>query len=237
MTELVGEGYGRTVAFRGPEEVLGPVRALLPFWWRDSHGEPERVIDLAASDDPGLAVRFVERWVGERARGFVFVHAAVVAVDGLAVLLPGRSTSGKTTLCAALLRLGATYLSDEYAVLTADGLVHPYPRALRVRGDDGRVHVAAGALGAHTATGPVAVGVVARLGYRPDAGWRVVDETRGHAVLGLLDNALAARTRSEEVLDSAGLAVQEARCVSGSRGPAEEAGAELLRLVESVRRR
>ena len=64
----------------------------------------------------------------------MFVHAGVVAVDGRALLLPGGSFTGKTTLVAALLRAGAQYGSDEYAVLDEAGLVLPaYPRPLSIR--------------------------------------------------------------------------------------------------------
>src|SRR3954469_9856881 len=55
--------------------------------------------------------------VAEMARRRVFVHAGVVALEGRAVMLPGRSHAGKTTLVAELVKAGATYYSDEYAVL------------------------------------------------------------------------------------------------------------------------
>ena len=44
--------------------------------------------------------------------------------------LPGHSFSGKSTLVAALVRAGAVYYSDEFAVLDPDGFVHPYAKAL-----------------------------------------------------------------------------------------------------------
>jgi len=60
----------------------------------------------------------------------LLVHAAVAAVDGRAVLLPGRSGAGKTTLVASLALAGWRYLSDEVAPLDPLGMVHPYPRPL-----------------------------------------------------------------------------------------------------------
>src|SRR5439155_21927898 len=68
--------------------------------------------------------------VAEWARRRVFVHAGVVGWKGHAILIPGRSFSGKTTLTTALVRAGATYDSDEYAVLDDQGRVHPFPRSL-----------------------------------------------------------------------------------------------------------
>lgn len=47
----------------------------------------------------------------------LFVHAGVVALEGRGMILVGESGSGKTSTVAALLRRGATYLSDEVALL------------------------------------------------------------------------------------------------------------------------
>src|SRR5207247_125098 len=65
-------------------------------------------------------------------------HAGAVAHRGRIALLPGQSFAGKTTLTAALVELGALYYSDEFAVLDADGLVHPYAKDLSIR-DHGRM--------------------------------------------------------------------------------------------------
>src|ERR671929_229610 len=60
-------------------------------------------------------------------------HAGVVGWQGRAILIPGRSFSGKSTLVAALVRAGATYYSDEFAVLDERGRVHPFPKKLSMR--------------------------------------------------------------------------------------------------------
>src|ERR1700692_1331443 len=62
-----------------------------------------------------------------------FLHAGVVGWQGRAILVPGRSFSGKTTLVRAMLRLGATYYSDEFAVVDNLGRVHPFARPLGIR--------------------------------------------------------------------------------------------------------
>src|SRR6185295_10176403 len=63
----------------------------------------------------------------------LFVHAGVVGWHGRAIVIPGRSMSGKTTLVTALVRAGATYYSDEYAVFDMHGRVHPFPKPLSIR--------------------------------------------------------------------------------------------------------
>ena len=71
--------------------------------------------------------------VDRHAQPHVIVHAGVVSNGGQAIVLPGRSGAGKTTLVRALVAAGARYYSDEYAVLDALGQVHPYARRPSVR--------------------------------------------------------------------------------------------------------
>src|SRR3954451_10168817 len=72
-------------------------------------------------------------WVALQALGFSFVHAGVVAHDGGAVVMPGASFAGKTTLVAELVRQRATYFPDEFAVIDREGLIHPSPKPLSIR--------------------------------------------------------------------------------------------------------
>ena len=51
------------------------------------------------------------------ARDFLFVHAGVVQWKGRAVVVPGRTETGKSSLVMALVNAGSEYFSDEYAVL------------------------------------------------------------------------------------------------------------------------
>ena len=67
----------------------------------------------------------------------LFVHAGVVGWQGKAIVMPGRSHVGKTTLVSALIRAGATYYSDDMAIFDPQGRVHPYPVPLSVREPNG----------------------------------------------------------------------------------------------------
>ena len=71
--------------------------------------------------------------VADHATDGFFIHAGVVAHRGRGIVIPGDSFSGKTTLVAELVRAGAGYYSDEFAVIDAEGLVHPYARPLSFR--------------------------------------------------------------------------------------------------------
>src|SRR5262249_29262954 len=136
--------------------------------------------------------------VARLARPEVFVHAGVVAVDGRAILVPGRSGTGKTTLVRALVEAGATYYSDEYAVLDAQGEVHPYARrpSVRMRTGSKERHPIPRSRG----RGAVPVGLVVETRYRAEARWRPVSLSPGEIVLALLANTVPARDRPAEVL-------------------------------------
>lgn len=70
----------------------------------------------------------------ERHSALVSVHAGAVSFGDGAVLLPARAGSGKTTLTAGLLQAGATYFSDEIALLGgAEMHLTPVPLALTVK--------------------------------------------------------------------------------------------------------
>lgn len=63
----------------------------------------------------------------------VVLHAAAVAREGRALVLPAAMEAGKTTLTAGLIDRGWAYLSDEAAVLTLDGRqVRGYPKPLSI---------------------------------------------------------------------------------------------------------
>jgi hypothetical protein len=192
---------------------------------------------LAEPADAELAIGVLDAQI----RGFlavhvterVFVHAGAVVVDGRAIVLPGRSFAGKTTLVSALLHAGATYYSDEFAVLDADGLLHPYACPLSLRGEDPRrsTATAAGALGAPTGSGPVRIGLVATARYVPGASWRPQADTRAAGAVALMTNTPAARENPATVLPVLSRAVAEASVLSGSRG---EAAATATMLIDAI---
>lgn len=61
----------------------------------------------------------------------LILHSGAVSIRGRAILLPGISGAGKTTLTAALLSVGCDYLTDEAASVDLDTLmVEPYAKPL-----------------------------------------------------------------------------------------------------------
>jgi hypothetical protein len=162
----------------------------------------------------------------------VFVHAGVVGVGERAIVLPGRSFAGKTTLVAALVQAGAEYWSDEYAVLDADGLVHPYPKPLSMRVDDTRVteEQPVESLGGLAGDRPLPVALIAFTSYRPGADWAPRSCTAGEGAVKLLEHSVAARSRPEQVLAAVRRAATDAVVLDGDRGDAGQAASALLSL-------
>jgi hypothetical protein len=117
-----------------------------------------------------------------------FLHAGVVGWEARAIVIPGRSFSGKTTLVREMLRLGATYYSDEFAVVDNSGLVHPFARPLGIREEasDTQAKYTALRLGATTGVGPLPVGMAVISEYRRGAQWRPVSLSQGTRSVGAI---------------------------------------------------
>jgi hypothetical protein len=168
--------------------------------------------------------------VAEFAPRRVFVHAGVVGWRGRAILLPGSSHAGKSTLVAALVRAGATYYSDEYAVLDDKGRVHPFPRDPQLRDEHDRTRPVPLAALSPSRPGqqPLPVGVVALARYRAGTRWRPRRVSPGQGTLDLIAHTVPARYRPAGVLATLRRVTQAAPSWRGTRGEPDEAVAWLL---------
>jgi hypothetical protein len=171
----------------------------------------------------------VEWTVAARAPRLIFVHAGVVGWRGRAILLPGRSGSGKTRLVETLVRAGATYYSDEYAILDSRGRVHPFARPLNRRtGEGGLERIAPAEIGGRAGTAPLRAGAILVTRYEAGGQWRPRRLSRGRAMIELLAHTLPARVRPAESLAAIARATQSAPALKGRRGEAEDLAHALL---------
>ena len=180
------------------------------------------------------STRSLRAYIALHAPDRIFVHAGVVAHKGRAIVIPGKSFSGKTTLVAELVGAGATYYSDEFAVLDDQGLVNPYPKPLSIRvadwlQDDTEVE----ALGGVAGRDPVPLGLLVVAEYRLGAEWKPEELSPGEAVLALLANTVPAQERPEETMEAlrAVIGRSGAVAVAGDRGEAADLAPELLALL------
>jgi hypothetical protein len=174
--------------------------------------------------------------VAARSRRGVFLHAGAVAWRGRAIVLPGASGSGKTTLVKELVRAGAAYLSDDFAVIRGDRVV-PYPKTLSVRDPHARGRqrpLSVWALGGLQHTEPLRVGLVVLTGFEPGASSRTRTLPRGRALQLLLSHAVQARIAPREVLAALDALVRTAPVVHVKRGEAREAARRILARLERM---
>ncbi|MFY9609929.1 MAG: hypothetical protein WAU45_15080 [Blastocatellia bacterium] len=179
--------------------------------------ELDQAIDAFESD--------LQLYVAEMSPHRLFVHAGVVAWRGKAVVIPGKSFSGKSTLTSELVKAGATYYSDEYAVLDANGRVHHYARPLSIRENGGlekpRKYTVE-SLGGRAGYKPVPVRLVVVSKYKPGAKWRPRQLSAGEGALELIANTVSARREPKKVLSTLDLVVAGAPVLKGFRGDASQ---------------
>ncbi len=176
----------------------------------------------------------LQLYVAEKAPGKVFLHAGAVSWGDKIILIPGASYSGKSHLVKALVEEGATYLSDEFAVLDARGWVWPYPKALRIRdraSPSGALRAGALPHEAQVSPGPVELIVTTR--YAPGKRWSPHPLSPGRTVLELLRHTVPARHRPRQAIAVLTRIALDALSLKGGRGEAgPTAKAILLRMRE-----
>jgi hypothetical protein len=183
---------------------------------------------VANSTDLDIVLEAFDRqlkiYVAEMARRRVFVHAGAVEWQGEGIIIPGRSFSGKTSLVAELVRAGATYYSDEYAVLDSRGRMHPYPAPLAVRQPDSnkQSNISAQELGGSVGAKPLPVSLIVVSRYEPGDEWHPLLLSPGKAMLELLKNTIPARRKPEAVITTLRKVVGRAVTLKGVRGEASQ---------------
>lgn len=188
--------------------------------------DAEQVYDALESD--------LQLYVAERAQRRVFIHAGVVGWRGKAVILPGNSFSGKTTLTRELIRAGALFYSDEYAVLDARGRVHPFHRPLQIREDGAgsrQTRYTVESLGGVRGVKPLPVGLVILSEYKTGARFLPRRLSAGQGALAMMSHAVSARREPEAVLETLRQVVMRAPVLKGKRGEASEIVDTVLKLL------
>lgn len=189
---------------------------------------------LVRALDPQKALNALEAHlrllVAEMAHNRIFLHAGVVGWKGRAVLLPGRTFTGKSTLVAELVKAGATYYSDEFAVLDESGRVHPFHKPLSIRNaEDGRGEkVSVESIGGRTGSRPLQVAEVFITRFQDGSRFQPRRITSARAVLDLLSVTAMVRRRPQRALDTLTRLTAEARVWKGRRGEAKAAAHSIL---------
>jgi len=218
--------------FVGGKELRGKVRRF-NLTYMDS-GRLARTLDLEVALD--MLEEALDFYVSTEARRRVFVHAGAVTWRGKGIVIPGKSNSGKSSLVAELVRLGARYYSDERAVLDAKGRLHPYPRPLTIYSKKAgkRIRRSVSDLGGEIGVKPAPVALIVASEYQRGAQWRGREVSSGQGVLTLLANTVPIRHRPAEALSTMEQVVQSARVLQGPRGEARETAKAILQEMDSL---
>jgi hypothetical protein len=188
----------------------------------------EEALDAFESD--------IQTHVAQHAANRVFVHAGVVGWRDQAILIAAPSLAGKSTVVAALLRRGATYYSDEYAVLDGRGQVHAFARRISLRRAprEALLRPTAADLGARLGDGPLPIGLVVFCEYQPGARWALRRLARGVALGRLLNSTFAAAHEPEMATLTLERALAGAVVIEAARGEADQAAEAMLRYVDGL---
>lgn len=178
------------------------------------------------------AVKALDDSIVHRMKTFRAVHAGAVLIESRALLIPGSSHAGKSSLVAELLRRGASHFSDEYALIDNAGRVHSYPRPLLLR-DGGPLQslVLPLELNASFATEPAPVGWVVALEYEPGGAWSIRPISQSEGVMLLLRHTPHEMDQAPEMLDFFLRVASNAFCFTGHRGEAADAAARIIDLI------
>jgi hypothetical protein len=191
---------------------------------------------LVRSSEPAdIADAFEEslKWlVAEHSHRRVFIRAGVVGWRDRAIVIPGGPRCGKTTLVRALVACGATYFSDEYAVLEGSN-VHPYRSRLpEWIGEGGSLSYLLDEIRGVQPIVALPVGIVLFAPYQPGAVFKPQLISRGKSLLGLFKHSVAGQRRPEPVLRALETVTRRCNALEGVRGDAHAVATYLLdRLV------
>jgi len=163
----------------------------------------------------------------------LFIHAGVVGWQGKGILVPGISYSGKSTLVAELVKLGASYYSDEFALLDDQGYVSPYAKPLSLRDPTSqRQHdVPIESIAGKPSFQRLRVGLVVISHFQKGADWTPNAISPGVGLLRLLENTHSAQRDPARAMRLIKKATNNARVIMGTRGEAEQTAHKILKEI------
>jgi hypothetical protein len=250
--------FGVVVEINSPgREIFEQCAATLPgYWLRAGDGKADVCFDIEAPHHEPEGRRYflfrengellggainetqvrrrlarrMDYHLGAYARDCAFLHAGIVCHKGRAILLPGLSHAGKSTLTASLVRAGAQYVSDDIAVIDRTGRAYFLSRAINLREDVARaLDLPSSAHMEHLREGTLPVGAIMLLNFRRNEA--VLDMrplSKGETILRLIANSMNGRHEPETVIRCCAAAVSQAICYEGVRGEAETAAPLIL---------
>ena len=234
-----------------PTFVIRRHRRKLRFCRNGEKNSPRKVIIERGRIMPFLE-REINRYLIEALGKRLLLHAAAVAHNGRAIMVPANALSGKSTLAAGLVERGCGYLTDELVIIHPRNCkIVPFPKALSLKKGSFALFEQLGP----DPTGPdydrvwyvdpeklrqgsvvkkpTPIGWVILPRFESGAATRVEELTTGETVLGLFENTVNITRHKEVGLD---LLIAISKKTQGYRlifGDLDEACKVVLNLVGS----
>lgn len=175
----------------------------------------------------------MDYYLGAYARDCAFLHSGVILHNGRAVLIPGLSHTGKSTLTAALVRIGAHYVSDDVAVIDRTGRAYFLSRAISLREDVAEAFDFPFAANFEfLREGTLPVEAILLLNYcKGEIALDMRPLSKGETALRLIANCMNGRNEPETAIHCCVEAVRQAICCEGVRGEAEAVAPLILSFI------
>lgn len=174
--------------------------------------------------------------VAEFAPDLVFIHAGAVAWKGKGIIIPADSFKGKSTLVKEFVNAGATYFSDDFALLNKDGLLLPFARDISMRTDDGSFRpfeISLNESMIDVGKSPIPVDAVVFTEYKERAKFAPVQLTYGECVLDMIRFSLSFQRSPNRTLETMNrMAAATRHRLRGTRGDAKKTVKYLSELVD-----
>lgn len=175
--------------------------------------------------------------MAEYAVRHVFVHAGVVSWKGKSLIVPGTSLSGKTTLTAELVKRGALYYSDDFAVFDSDGLVHPFAKPLSIR-DGGKdftqIEYSVEEIGGIAGEEKIRPLMILITEFKPKAKWNPRVLSKGKGIMELLKHTIPMRRNPVFTLEVLNKIVNQAVMIKTRRNDVSESADKVIDYLENV---
>lgn len=175
--------------------------------------------------------------VAEFSNEFVFLHAGAVRFKDKAIIIPARSFSGKTTLVAELAKRGLEYYSDEYAVIDENGLLHPFPKQLSMRGiidDYQQIDIDVEDYGGKKGNEPINIGLILVSKFIKRAKFQPKLMSSGEGIIESIANSVSIRQNPEFVLRVLGKVMNQAKVVKTNRSEAKKFADKFIPYLEEL---
>ncbi len=151
---------------------------------------------------------------------YIILHAGAVSFNDKTIIFPADSYSGKSTLTAAFVKYGAKYYSDEYAIISEDGFLHPFPKTISMRkpGSYDQTEITVESLGGESSTKPLKIDFVLFTKFVKNSRWNPQKLSQARAVFELLPHAFNGKNNPEYTIRVLHNSIKTAMILQSNRG-------------------